>query len=248
MRKGNIMTFKSSIVVSLKMSVTLLGLAVFASSANATLITSSGGMSAIDGTLTFDGPPVNYFGTGPIQVGVGVGENITWLSTNSSFQGGSVCNYSGGYGFVVNGFWSGKSMIGLNSYNNGDVMTIAFNDGPVKEVGGFLNYATLGFGDAFIAAYDSSNNLLESYNLSQDAPISTPNGFNDGAFRGIVRDCDDIKYFTMSGAYIGADDVVFHRGGQICDVPEPGAIATGVVMLGSLAFGMTRRRFRRQSA
>ena len=242
------MTFKSGIVVSLKMSVTLLGLAVFASSANATLITSSGGMSAIDGTLTFDGPPVNYFGTGPIQVGVGVGENITWFSTNSSFQGGSVCNFSGGYGFGGNGSWRGKSMIGVNSYNNGDVMTIAFNDGPVKEVGGFLNYATFGYGDAFIAAYDSSNNLLESYNLSAVAPISTPNGFNDGAFRGIVRACDDIKYFTMSGAYIGADDVVFHRGGQISVVPEPGAIATGVIMLGSLAFGMTRRRFRRHGA
>ncbi len=57
----------------------------------------------------------------------------------------------------------------------------------------------------FIAALDASRNVLESYPLFADAPINTPGGSNQGAFRGIARGTADIAYFE-----IGYDGIVMH--------------------------------------
>jgi len=60
-------------------------------------------------------PNVNYFGTGPQTFG-----NYTWSSTNASTQGGSVYGYTGGYGYLANGFWDGAlgPMAGVNDLPN----------------------------------------------------------------------------------------------------------------------------------
>src|ERR1019366_890321 len=108
-------------------------------------------------------PTVNYFGAGPQTFG-----NYTWSSTNASTQGGSVYGYTGGYGFIANGFWDGKlgPMAGVNDsfqvYGVSDTMTFAFAT-PVSYVGGFFNYVPGGTTPTTLAVYDTSSVLIESY-------------------------------------------------------------------------------------
>ena len=101
-------------------------------------------------------------------------------------------------------------------------MTYRFNDGPVNGVGGFMNY-TINFdgpSDAFIFALDMNDMVIESYNITNLAPISTPGQTNGGAFRGILRDSADIFAFRLSNKFSVLDDLAFTR-----DVPEPATLA-----------------------
>ena len=99
---GCIMTVGTCVKILL--SAVVIGLAV--TSAQAALVTS------LPGGTVFPMPAIGYFGPGPQSFGPG----ITWSSTNSSHQGGSVFGYTGGYGFGGNGYWDGSigPMAGLN--------------------------------------------------------------------------------------------------------------------------------------
>ena len=82
-------------------------------------------------------PGVNAFGAGPQSF-----SGITWTSTNSATQGGSVFGYTGPYGFNANGNWNGVAMAGVNdstdAYNIADTMTFTF-DKAVSAFGGEIN-------------------------------------------------------------------------------------------------------------
>jgi PEP-CTERM motif len=185
-------------------------------------------------------PAVNYFGPGPQTFGPG----ITWSSTNAFNGGGAVFGFTPGpcpflcYSFLGNGNWVGglPPMAGLNDstdfYGVTDTMTFAFPT-PLYAVGGFLNYVPFSSNPTTIAVYDSSMNLIESYNLS-----FTTSGANDtGAFYGFQESTADISYFTLTDNFIGITDLTVV-------VPEPSSILLiGSGLLG--VFGYGRRRLGR---
>lgn len=178
------------------------------------------------------------WGAGPTQVGTLVGDDVVFTSTTTSSVIGD-----GGYGFLSNGSWSGKSGAGLNTSTG--TMTFTFNTAMVSSVGGFLNYVPdAGYGgDVFISVYDSLSTLLESYNISALAPISTPGGVNAGAFRGISRSTADISYFTLSNAYVMIDDLTYSSTGGPTPTPEPSTLL--LLSGGIMALGLGRKKITR---
>ena len=111
-------------------------------------------------------------------------------------------------------------------------MTFSFAT-PVSAVGGFLNYVPYSSGSTTIAAYTSSNTLIESYNLS----FLTSGADNTGQFIGFSESSPIISNFTLTGHYIGITQMT------VTGTPEPGTIfSAGAALLG-LA-GLLRRKKR----
>lgn len=191
-------------------------------------------VTALSGGTTYTFGQSNYRGA-ETQV---IAPGITWSSTNSGNQMGSVFGYNGGYGFAGNGFWDGAfSMIGLNdsfgAYGTIDSMTVAF-DAPVQSVGSFLNYDP-DLGDTpIIAVYDSGHNLVESYGLDFRLGGDTTNA---GEFFGFLEATADISYISYSNAYVGAADLVVN--GTAVAVPEP--VSLTLLSTGLLGVGLLRR-------
>jgi hypothetical protein len=167
------------------------------------------------------------FTNGPTQIGGLVGLDVILAAANGG--AGAVLG-SGGYDLGANGSWGGpKTYTGVDSAASTAFIKITFNFGPVSGVGGFVNYNPA-FGTPILEALDASDNVLESYDLSLAAPISTPLGDDAGAFRGIVRPTADIAAFRLQGAFLAMDDLRFDAQAA---VPEP---STWVMMIG--AFGV----------
>lgn len=183
--------------------------------------------------------PAPVISSGPIQVGGLVGENITVSGDpNSSLfltniPGWSLIN-NGGWGSGRNGYF------GANNASPGSA-TFTFHDGPVSGVGGFMN-SCLGCDpndeDLVISVFDVSNVLLETYNVSTNAPILTPGGSNAGAFRGFSRATNDIASFSVTGHFQVVDDLAFTRASA--QVPEAGTVA--LFGLGLAGLGYARRK------
>ncbi|MBO0699199.1 MAG: hypothetical protein J2P46_12455 [Zavarzinella sp.] len=215
----------------------LLGIGL-AGPSHASMITSS---AQINGPTVIDFEQFHgnrYVTGGPTQVGGSVGLDVVFTST----YGQSVLG-DWGYGLASNGGWSGAdAYTGLNTGTGS--MTFTFNSGPVQSVGGFMNYAP-GFGpDVLIEALATDGvTVLESYNLSAEAPISTPGGSDAGAFRGISRATADIGAFRVSNQYVVLDDLTFGGSPATNATPAPPALVlalTGVMGLGG--YGWRRRK------
>jgi hypothetical protein len=124
---------------------------------------------------------------------------ITWTSTNNTSAYG-YSGSSGPYFLGDNGKWqSPLTFIGLNT--SPGTMTIEFAR-LASSVFGFINYSPI-FGFGKIAIYDSSNTLIETRNLS----ISTPGAINAGESIGFKSTSTNIKYFTLSDAFIVLADL-----------------------------------------
>ena len=179
-------------------------------------------VSSLANATTYEFGSSNYFG-GAAQT---VAPGITWSSTYNY----SVYGYTGGYGFDQNGFWSGQSMIGSNSGNGSDAMTISFAT-PVNGVGMLMQYAR-GAGDAAVfSAYDSSNNLVDTYTLT-----FTDSATNGGEFVGFHESSSDISYITMAGSYIGGAHL------EVSPIPEASNLALMLAGLGMMGVVARRRK------
>lgn len=155
---------------------------------SAALVTSLPGASAIP-LAAF-----NVYGVGPLAIAPG----ITW----SAFDNNAEAGWTGLHGLGVNGRWEGPNPFYGLEVGDGTSrisMTWAF-DTPVSGVGGLINYAP-GAGDlnitSVIQVLDSTFNILEYYDLTISAPISTPGAINAGVFLAIDRAGDDISYFRV---------------------------------------------------
>jgi len=184
----------------------------------------------------------NYnFTFGPVLIQAGVTFVADPLGGGNSGLGSVIGQ--GSYGLAANGSWGNPfTYVGLDSGNGW--MRILFSS-PVGGVGGFLNYAPGEGGAPFIRALASDLSVLASYNLATDAPISTPGGFNDGAFRGILWGSNDIWGFELANSYIVGTD--FRYGVyDATTIPEPSTLlllASGMVGIGLV--GWRRRQLRR---
>lgn len=173
-------------------------------------------------------PSYYCFGAGPVAIGTN-GFNVTY-SANS---GGSLLSGpGGGYGLNTNGMWYNVAYAATNGS-----ATVRFDFASlVGSVGGWMNYAP-GNGPAFISAYDGSNNLVASYDLTSLAPIST-SGTDQAAFRGISY-AGGIKAFEISGNYILTQDL----SAKNTTVPEPSSI----VLMGAGLAGLVAVRRRKRA-
>jgi hypothetical protein len=180
----------------------------------ADLITSSSqiGPSQTVDFSQFGGAVPTIVRTTPISVGAGV--TLTSTNPDGSFLG------SGPYSFNDNGSWnSSLTLAGLDvDLFGGDqyTMTFAFAQ-PVKAVGGILDYAVFpasGFSDVVITAFGSDGSMLEMYDITKVAPISS----QGGQFLGIGRGQADIASFSLSNSAVAIRNLTFSSA-----VPEPAA-------------------------
>jgi hypothetical protein len=205
--------------------------AFIAAAPNAALITTN---SISNPTIVdFSTQPTLVNVSGPIQIGGLIGEDITVSGDPNTglFTNDNLWNLG------MNGFWGGgMTYVGANDAAPGSLI-FSFNDGPVSAVGGFMNHVPEQGTDLIITALDAGMNVLETYNITALANIVTPEGFNDGAFRGIQRGVSDISLFEVTGFVPVLDDLTFSR----TVVPVPPAVwFFGSGLLGLI--GLARRK------
>lgn len=209
---------------------------VFTGASQAALVTTSAGFGA-SSVIDFS-DQAQQFTSGPVQVGNLAGKDVVFTAAAP----GAGFSYNG-YGLLDNGTWGGSYAFINNGA--GASITFTFNDGPVANVGGFVNYCVsggqvgCGSGAFLIEALDASSNVLESYDINAVAAIATPGASNGGDFRGISRAVADIYAFRLVGGVGVIDDLTFsgQGGGRL---PEPtGLLLSGLALA---AAGLARRR------
>lgn len=208
--------------------------------ANATLITSDVGYTGPGLDLTAFQTGSYNFTFGPEVIPGGITFMAAPGGGGNSGQGSVIGQ--GGYGLGGNGSFGGDAVyIGVDS---GTGYAELIFDTEISFFGAYMNYAP-GFGDnAFISALDDLGNILETWDLTLSAPISTPGGFNDFQFRGIDLGNETFKTFRFGGNYLllaaTADGAPV--GPVVIDVPEPATLA----ILGLSMLGLSVRRFKKQ--
>lgn len=199
--------------------------------AHAALVTS------LPGGTTIPLAAFNVYDVGPVAIAPG----ITWSAFDNNAQAG----WTGPHGLGVNGSWDGPVPFYGLEVGDGTTrisMTWAF-DAPVSGVGGLINYAPRA-GDlditSVIQVLDNAFNILEYYDLTISAPISTPGALNAGVFLAIDRVGDDISYFRVWNDALVLRDLTVQFDPPV-GVPEPMTLALFGAGLAGIAL-LRRRR------
>lgn len=219
----------------LRFAVALAMIVCISATVRAGTITDVSGMPGMSTTIDFHEFTGSFVDITPaVQVGTSLGFDVTVEGPQFSEIGDSTYLLGG------NGQWN-SGRVGFVATNNGDgtnEVIFRFNDGPVRAVGGFVNYSpSVSFADFVLEALDASDAAIESFNITDDGSISTPSASNDGAFRGIVRTNYDIYGLRMSGSFGVLDDLTF------TPVPQPQAVWGGLALLGIIACGRGARHW-----
>ncbi len=182
------------------------------------------------------------FTFGPVTVGPGM-----TFTANPGCSGAYPCGGNSGRGSVVgqgsyglgaNGSFGGAATyIGVDSGTGYD--TIMFSQAQTQFYG-YWNYGP-GFGDnATISTVDSLGTVLQSFDLTVLAPISTPGGFNAFQFRGI-EGTDQFQGIRFGGNYLL---LAATATGDPTDggVPEPATWSMLIMGFGAVGSLLRRRR------
>lgn len=177
------------------------------------------------------------FTFGPKSIPGGITFTSNVVNSNSGL--GSVLG-QGGYGLGSNGSFDLPAVYaGLDGPSG--YMSFTF-DAPVAAFGAFLNYFPNNQASQKIGAYDSLGALLEEWELTTVAPISTPGGVNAFAFRGIDLGTAVIKEFRLTGQYILAAATADGTPVNPNPTPEPASLALVGVALAGAAWARRSRK------
>lgn len=146
----------------------------------------------------------------------------------------------GSYGLAGNGSFGGDAVyIGVDS---GTGYAQLLGDTGYSQMGFFINYAPGVGDDATFWTLDALGNVMDEFNIVDLAPVSTPGGYNEFAFRGVAYDDGTQIYgLRFGGNYIlltGTADGVPNPGG----VPEPATWAMLIAGFGLVGTAMRRRK------
>ena len=200
-----------------------------------TLVTTQGAYSGPTLNLSpFSNGSYN-FTFGPVTVGAGLTFTASPGGGGNSGRGSVVGQ--GSYGLNANGNFGGSATyIGLDSGTG--FAQINFSTAQTQFYG-FWNYAP-GVGDnATLSTLDAANNVLQTFDLTVLAPISTPNGNNAFAFRGIEGTTQ------FNGIRFGGNFILLAataNGGAVGGIPEPSSWAMLITGFGLVGAAARRRR------
>lgn len=153
----------------------------------------------------------------------------------------------GSYALSSNGFFGGNAVyIGVDSGTGYADLTF---DTEVSFFGAYMNYAPSNGDNAFISALDNLGNIIETWDLTVSAPISTPGGTNEFKFRGIDLGNSTFKTFRFGGNYLllaatANGNANGNNNGNI-SVPEPSTLAIfalGIIGLASRRASLVNKK------
>lgn len=212
---------------------TAAALLAFAGASNAALLTSNAGYTGLGLDLSAYATGDYNFTFGPKPIPGGITFTRDPFTDSNSGEGGVLGQ--GDYGLTDNGSFGGDAVYaGLDGAEGWIRFTF---DTAQTSFGVFANYSPGSGSDPMIRVLRADLSVIEEYNLAVDAPISTPGGFNEFAFRGISSG-ESFMVFEMANSYIiatGTPD-------GVPPVPEPGTYALMLLGLGAVGFVARRRQ------
>lgn len=184
-------------------------------------------------TVTFDDFD-GVLGVGPTQVGASANQNVVFTASLPSTLGAFIADLG------INGLWgAGKVFAATGTPDDAvpgfGLLHYTFTDKATRGAGAVLN--SFNAGPILMVAYGPDTTILEAHVVT----VSTPAGFNEGTFYGIVRASSDIRAVAFGGVGLVMDDLTFTT-----PVPEPQTYALLLAGLGLV--GWVARRGARKSA
>ncbi|WP_395340035.1 hypothetical protein PN836_015905 [Ningiella sp. W23] len=211
---------------------------MFMANANAALLTDPAGLVGTQSLIDFS----QFTGTNQKegvgtaeQIGDLVGEDIQAQSIGSS----ELWLYDVSWGLSTNGDWNSDRNGWLGIFPGEGPVRIDFNTADISGFGFFMNIVPE-FGTVSLSAFDSSGTLLEFFDITATANISTPDAINGGAFRGIQLATTNIAYIELVGDTAVFDDLRFVR--STINASAPTSFVLIALAIVGIAFSSVKRR------